>query len=395
MTPPEGYQGVHAVLSTVEGLKKFVSIKESPYHGLNFCQGTARRDARWIRPGRSTTLIKYFADRKKIFMVHFRNIWGNRLEFAEVAVDEGVVDMARAMKVYRDSGYDGTDPARPHRAGPERPGRRPVHGVRLRLHQRVDQGRQSDGVTRWVAVEADCVRPATPRVAPGAERAPMDGGLIQHLQLPPNRFKAGLTGGSGRRSGCGVRSAATSSRRSSRTRASTGFSSTPSTGRTRCPACCRSCRRCPTGTAEPIVRVAWNDAVLIKRILDTGARSILVPFVQNADEARKAVAATRYPPLGIRGVSVAPRANRFGHVAELPPAGARGDVRARAGGDADGPRGDRSDRGGRRGGRHLHRAERPRGRHGAPRRRHATRRCRRRSPTRAAASGRLARPRAC
>jgi len=68
-------------------------------------------------------------------------------------------------------------------------------------------------------------------------------------------------------------------------------------------------------TAEPVVRVAWNDIVLIKRVLDVGARSILVPFVQNADEARKAVAATRYPPLGIRGVSVAPRANRFGHVA--------------------------------------------------------------------------------
>lgn len=71
-----------------------------------------------------------------------------------------------------------------------------------------------------------------------------------------------------------------------------------------------------TGTAEPVVRCAWNDAVLIKRILDVGARSILVPFVQDADEARRAVAATRYPPLGIRGVSVAPRANRYGRVAD-------------------------------------------------------------------------------
>ncbi len=106
MTPPEGYQGVHAVLSTVEGLKKFVSIKESPYHGLNFCQGTLAEML--VDPAREIyEHIKYFADRKKIFMVHFRNIWGNRLEFAEVAVDEGVVDMARAMKVYRDSGYDG------------------------------------------------------------------------------------------------------------------------------------------------------------------------------------------------------------------------------------------------------------------------------------------------
>lgn len=70
------------------------------------------------------------------------------------------------------------------------------------------------------------------------------------------------------------------------------------------------------GTAEPVVRCAWNDAVLIKRILDVGGRSLLVPFVQNAEEARRAVAATRYPPRGIRGVAVAPRANLYGRVAD-------------------------------------------------------------------------------
>ena len=69
-----------------------------------------------------------------------------------------------------------------------------------------------------------------------------------------------------------------------------------------------------TGTAEPVVRVAWNDAVLIKRLLDIGARALLVPMVQSADEARAAVAATRYPPHGVRGVSVSHRANRFGRV---------------------------------------------------------------------------------
>ena len=68
------------------------------------------------------------------------------------------------------------------------------------------------------------------------------------------------------------------------------------------------------GTAEPVVRVAWNDAVRMKRLLDIGARSLLVPFVQSAAEAKAAVAATRYPPHGIRGVSVAHRANRFGRV---------------------------------------------------------------------------------
>ena len=68
------------------------------------------------------------------------------------------------------------------------------------------------------------------------------------------------------------------------------------------------------GTAEPVFRVPWNEPVIIKRALDVGARSLLIPFVQNADEARKAVAATRYPPLGIRGVAVAPRANDYGRI---------------------------------------------------------------------------------
>lgn len=66
------------------------------------------------------------------------------------------------------------------------------------------------------------------------------------------------------------------------------------------------------GTATPIVRPAWNDAVLTKRVLDIGAQSVLIPYVQNAEEARRAVSATLYPPQGIRGVSVAARASRYG-----------------------------------------------------------------------------------
>jgi 4-hydroxy-2-oxoheptanedioate aldolase len=68
------------------------------------------------------------------------------------------------------------------------------------------------------------------------------------------------------------------------------------------------------GTAEPIVRPPWNDAVMVKRLLDIGARTLLFPFVQSAEEAARAVAATRYPPAGIRGVSTATRANRYGRV---------------------------------------------------------------------------------
>jgi 4-hydroxy-2-oxoheptanedioate aldolase len=63
---------------------------------------------------------------------------------------------------------------------------------------------------------------------------------------------------------------------------------------------------------EPIVRPEWNDAVIIKRLLDIGFRSFLVPMVQNAEEARAAVAATRYPPEGIRGVATINRAAAYG-----------------------------------------------------------------------------------
>ena len=62
----------------------------------------------------------------------------------------------------------------------------------------------------------------------------------------------------------------------------------------------------------PIIRPAWNDAVLAKRALDIGAQTLLFPYVQNAEEASAAVASTRYPPHGIRGVSVAARASRYG-----------------------------------------------------------------------------------
>jgi 4-hydroxy-2-oxoheptanedioate aldolase len=67
-------------------------------------------------------------------------------------------------------------------------------------------------------------------------------------------------------------------------------------------------------STTPVVRVAWNDMVLIKRLLDLGAQSLLIPFVQNADEAKRAVAATRYPPHGMRGVSTSMRASRYARV---------------------------------------------------------------------------------
>ena len=63
---------------------------------------------------------------------------------------------------------------------------------------------------------------------------------------------------------------------------------------------------------QPLVRVPWNDTVNVKRVLDAGARSLLFPFIQNADEAARAIAATRYPPQGVRGMAGMSRGSRFG-----------------------------------------------------------------------------------
>jgi 4-hydroxy-2-oxoheptanedioate aldolase len=64
----------------------------------------------------------------------------------------------------------------------------------------------------------------------------------------------------------------------------------------------------------PVIRPAWNDTVLIKRYLDVGAQSLLVPYVQDGEEAARAVAAIRYPTRGVRGVAGVTRASRFGRV---------------------------------------------------------------------------------
>lgn len=102
----KAFRGVHRVMGSVEGLKRFVSIRESPYHGLNFCQGTVSEMLE--KPGEQIyDVIRHFGERKKIFNVHFRNIKGGFLKFQETFPDDGDVDMIRAMRVYRDVGYDG------------------------------------------------------------------------------------------------------------------------------------------------------------------------------------------------------------------------------------------------------------------------------------------------
>ena len=67
--------------------------------------------------------------------------------------------------------------------------------------------------------------------------------------------------------------------------------------------------------SRPVVRPPWNDAVIIKQLLDVGAQTLLIPMIQNAEQARDAVRATRYPPHGVRGVgSALARASRWNRV---------------------------------------------------------------------------------
>ncbi len=101
-----GLRGVHRVLGSVDGLKRLLSIAPSPYHGLNFCQGTV---SEMCRDPATEVLeaIRHFGSEQKIFMVHFRNIRGGYLNFEEVYPDNGDVDMYKALQVYKSVGFEG------------------------------------------------------------------------------------------------------------------------------------------------------------------------------------------------------------------------------------------------------------------------------------------------
>ena len=102
----QGYRGVHRVLGSVDGLKKFIALSSSPNHGLNFCQGTVSEMLK--KPGEEIyDVIRYFGSRGRIFNVHFRNIKGGFGNFQETFPDNGDVDFIKAARVYKEVGYDG------------------------------------------------------------------------------------------------------------------------------------------------------------------------------------------------------------------------------------------------------------------------------------------------
>ncbi len=99
------YRGVARPLGMVDGFKKLIELYNSPYNGLNFCQGCMSESLE--NPAEEIfDVIRYFGERKKIFNVHFRNIKGSLGNFVEVFPDEGDINMIRALKVYKDVGYE-------------------------------------------------------------------------------------------------------------------------------------------------------------------------------------------------------------------------------------------------------------------------------------------------
>ncbi len=105
MPKDKGWRGVHTVLDG-EGFKKFIEMSPSPYHGLNFCQGTVCEGLE-DPANQIYHYIEYFGKRKKLFNLHFRNINGKFLDFTETFPDDGVVDFLKCMKAYKAVGYDG------------------------------------------------------------------------------------------------------------------------------------------------------------------------------------------------------------------------------------------------------------------------------------------------
>ncbi len=117
---PPGYKGVDRVLGGYEGFKRFIEICPSSYHGLNLCLGCMAESVK--DPANEVpVIIRYFGERRKIHLIHFRNIFGGRNRFQEVWPDEGIMNMHTLMKTLKEVGY-------PHMIVPDHAPRHPAQG---------------------------------------------------------------------------------------------------------------------------------------------------------------------------------------------------------------------------------------------------------------------------
>ena len=101
--PAEVLFGAGRLLTSHDAMQRLIDLAPSPCNGLEFCQGTVAE----MGPGQTIDAIRRFGAQGKIFYVHFRNVRGQLPRFDEVFIDEGDVDMIRAMKAYKDVGYEG------------------------------------------------------------------------------------------------------------------------------------------------------------------------------------------------------------------------------------------------------------------------------------------------
>ena len=103
--PVANIAGVARIIRSIEAYKRVMDIVDSPSNGIDFCQGTVAEMCQ--RPEEVYEAIRYFASRKKIAYVHFRNVTSCVPSFAETFIDNGYVDMLEAMRAYKESGFDG------------------------------------------------------------------------------------------------------------------------------------------------------------------------------------------------------------------------------------------------------------------------------------------------
>lgn len=101
---PAGYRGVDRILGGYDGFSKFIEICESPYHGLNLCLGCMAESVENPRED-VPKILRYFGEKKKIHLIHYRNIVGGRNRFQEVYPDEGDMNMKVLMQTLKDVGY--------------------------------------------------------------------------------------------------------------------------------------------------------------------------------------------------------------------------------------------------------------------------------------------------
>ena len=188
MPHDKGYRGVHTVLGSVEGLKRFVEHPREPVSRPQLLPGHGLRDARRTRASEIFDVIRYFGSRGKIFNVHFRNIQGRFLDFRETFIDDGDVDMLQAMRVYKEVGYDGMMmPDHVPKIAGDAGGRA---GLRLhvRLHQGADPGRGRGGLTFGHSTRVPRRRCRGDRHGrDGAARWARTGSRASAIPIPPSR----------------------------------------------------------------------------------------------------------------------------------------------------------------------------------------------------------------